>query len=313
MYEKISANEINEAARSDPTRAMLMIMANSIADDAASKSAGEIHVPELRKDGWSIAIETPRGIVGLWSCWLGDRFFLGYPKDVTVPDISELIIDNLGVSFSTSVPQVGATAVTEGYSGPYKDADKPLIVNRAGQTVAFRSEGLRRWAKFYSERVNGNEGRVWVDHSDHDMYGHHFDVIRLDGTVEDVYYGHNHSWGVKTEPFSFWNQYDPDGPTADPEAIQPYRDKFIALACAIATRMGGAMAVNINYGFVIVPEQASQLGYEFVNWGSSAARFKKDGDQIVLREGNSLDPWSTLRRIETPSLTPEELIGLLTF
>jgi hypothetical protein len=34
----------------------------------------------FQRPSWSIAVETPQGVVGLWSCWLENEFYLGYPK-----------------------------------------------------------------------------------------------------------------------------------------------------------------------------------------------------------------------------------------
>lgn len=147
------------------------------------------------------------------------------------------------------------------------------------------------------------------------MYGHHFDVV-TDSGVNDIYYGHNQSMGIRTYYFSFFNQYAPEGPTDKPEAIQEYREKFLALACSIAEKLGGAFAVNINYGFVLVPEQIGQL------YSQTSRRMGRDGPEIwaekageklVLREGNSLVPWANIRRVECDGLTAEELANLLVF
>lgn len=108
------------------------------------------------------------------------------------------------------------------------------------RTIAYKTCPNRLWAKFYGPPLPDGQGRVWVDHSQHDMYGHHFDVV-TDSGVNDIYYGHNQSMGIRTYYFSFFNQYAPEGPTDKPEAIQEYRGKFLALACSIAEKLGGGL------------------------------------------------------------------------
>lgn len=400
QYRKIASEEINATAEHDPQRALLMVLANSALAKAEQKATGEkSHEPEFHKSGWSIAVETPQGVVGLWSCWLNNQFYLGYPKQTSflvtaLPEevviriankyrlenankflippkeefglgesrrlltgfkeseliellrqngvqiplfrdgaqiVDQLIMDTLCVELARPVLQVDATAVGENYEGEYKDPDKPLVKNGVGQIMAYRTRESRLWTKFYSTRVDGDKGRVWMDHSDWNSNGHHFDVV-CDSShegLESIYYGHDYSRGISTFPFSFWNEYALDGPTTEPEIIQTYRNKFLALVCEIASRMGGASAVNIDYGFVLVPEQLSQLDYGNIEWlkgrsgvrqgwGNEVVRAEKTTDNgketVILKSGNSLVPWSTICRLPCePDLTIEKLIEILTF
>lgn len=401
QYRRIAGEEINAAAECDPQRALLMVLANSTLNEAEQKASGEkSYEPQFHESGWSIAIETPQGIVGLWSCWLNNQFYLGYPKRTSflvaalpeemvikiankyrrenadkflVPPkeefgiedsrrlltgfkeselisllrqngvqppsfkdgaqiVDQLIMDTLGVQVAQPVLQVDATAVGEDYEGEYKDPDKPLVKNSVGQVVAYRTRESRLWAKFYSARVAGDKGRVWVDHSDWNSNGHHFNVVShssREGLEGIYYYGHDYSRGISTFPFSFWSEYAPDGPTTESEVIQSYREKFLALMCEIAKKMGGATAVNIDYSFVLVPEQLSQLGYVNIEWlkgrpgyregwGKDVVRAEKLTDVgkevVVLKSANSLVPWSTIRRVPCAhDPTAEKLIELLTF
>lgn len=332
QYCGIAVEEINDAAEHDPQRALLMVLANATLADAEQKAAGEkSHESKFHESGWSIAIETPQGIVGLWSCWLKNQFYLGYPKRTTFLIADQLIMDTLGVERARPVLQVDATAVDENYEGEYKDTDKPLVKNVAGQNVAYRTREPRLWANFFSPQVADNKGRVWVEHSDWNSNSHHFEVVRDDSNegVENSYHGHGQSCGISTFPFSFWNEYAPDGPTTESEVIQSYREKFLALACEVARLIGGANAVNINYGFVLVPEQLQQLGYGNIawlkgmsgvrqGWGHEVVRAEKTTESgqetVILKSGNSLVPWSTIRRAPCASdLTAEKLIELLTF
>lgn len=325
-FTKISNTEIAEAAEQDPQRALLMLLANSTLEEATKKSSeAYTHVPEVCCAGWSISIETPLGVVGLWSCWLEDQFYLGYPKEAATfhNQIEDLLQKLLGVVPAQPVHTVGATAVSEGYTGEYKDHDKPLEQNSCGQIVAYKTGEPRQWAKFYSERIPGKLGRVWVNHSEFDSSGHDFHRLSPEGDLVEIYYGHDRSVGVSTYRFGFCNKYAPEGPTTDPEVIQTYRQKFLALACAIADLFGGAQSVLINYGFVFVPEQLPLVGCSDVTWlrgkegvregwGEELVRASKGEETFFLRSGNSIVPWSTFRHIPTPKgLEAGQLEGYL--
>ena len=51
--------------------------------------------------GWNMVIETTNGIVGLWTCWLGNSIKLFYPLNVNIPD--EIIMETLGVTLAKPV------------------------------------------------------------------------------------------------------------------------------------------------------------------------------------------------------------------
>lgn len=330
QYRKISAQEIKETSQHNPQKAVLMTLANATLAEAEDKATGKkLHQSIFHESGWRIAFDTSQGIVGLWSCWLGNQFYLGYPKDAkTVSD--QLIMNVLGVEYAKPVLQVDVTAVNDwDYRGEYRDADKPLVKNKAGQIIAFHTRGPRKWATFYGPRIDDNKGRVWIEHSSRHSHGVHFPIITRWNQLEEIYYGHEQSQGIHTEQFSFYNEYAPDGPTADPEAIQLYREKFLELTCDVAKHVGDATAINIDYGFVLVPEQLIQLGYGNVEWirgrpglrrgwGEEVVRAEKDTksgkETIILKSGNSLVPWSTIRRVPyTSNLDSKQLIELLTF
>jgi hypothetical protein len=84
-----------------PHMTMLKIAANATLEEAAELNRGRMYSPEFRADGWKSAIETPHGIIGLWSCWLGNQFHLGYPGPQVCPvssaQIGTLIEKHLGV------------------------------------------------------------------------------------------------------------------------------------------------------------------------------------------------------------------------
>lgn len=397
-YARIPDEEI--MATDYGLKAGLMLMANLTLKDAAAQAAGiKVREPQFHEDGWDIAITTPKGVVGLWSCWLGNRFYLGYPKTlqlildaldesvvrrlaiyyytnnrsrfaewyegpegydeayrlllglgdqefmqlfctggfpavlewphfepIEVPD--SLITDTLDVGLAEPVTQVSSWVISpDDPLHDWEDSEKPRTVNKAGQTIAYEHEQGRLWAKFYGPRLEDG-GRVWVGHARRHSNSYYFPVITEDGVLENVYYGHDYSTGIWTYKFNFYNEYAPDGPRADEESIQPYRDKFLTLACAIAQRMGGTQHATINYGFCMVPEDLEREGYEQIEWlkgvpgrregwGADTVRAVKDDEIVILKSGNSLVPWGmvpwgTIRRVPFDG-SVEILKGLLTF
>jgi hypothetical protein len=136
-------------------------------------------------------------------------------------------------------------------------------------------------------------------------------VIKDDNALGSIYYGHDKSNGISTYPFGFHNGYAPDGPTTDEAAIQDYKEKFILLASRIAYSMGGAVKLHVDYGFVMVPEDLGNEGYQVEwkagqpgvreGWGSERVVGTKSGEVVYLKSGNSLVPWSTIRRMNVPN------------
>lgn len=312
---KASDQDIAEMAGSDPTRALLALLGNATLAGAEAQSDGRPHEPVLRKNGWSIAVETPQGVAGLWSCWLDNRFYLGYPNGLSVPD--DLIMEVLGVETARPVRNVLGCAVGDwNYKGQFKDPDKPVVKNGIGQIVAYREETPRQWAKFYGPPLPEGSGRVWIDHSDFDSNGYHFPLVRAD-RLDSAYCGHDESMSIATFPFSFHSEYAPEAPTAAPSAIRPYRDKFLALLGRVASLMGGAQAVHIDYGFVLVPEQLAALGYTLPSHLSQPRDLllaRKGDEMLALKRGNSMVPWASIRRLPwSGPLTETDLLELLTF
>jgi len=402
MYKQTPGKIIEKTAQYDPMRAMLMVAANATLSQAELQAQGsERRMPMYHKSGWELSIHdgTLDGLVGLWSCWLENRFYLGYPKpstsyvvrnlsrdeivrtanyfreknsdkfippqrepfdyerskhfliglskqellslllqtcnirsgDIEEIDVSdELIMRTLGITRSKPVRHVGACAVGDwNYEGEYKDADKPLEQNEIGQIVAYWDMDLRQWARFYGPQLPNGRGRVWVDKSEHSPNSHHFPFIDKDGNLQSAYYGHSYSAGIFTNEFSHYNKYAPEGPSADSEAIQTYRNKFIRLATETALRVGNPRHVTIDYGFVMVPEDLEREGYSDIKWlkgkpdvregwDEELVRGKKSDEIIMLKSGNSLVPWSTIRQVKVPESVREkdalyELVDSLLF
>lgn len=390
VYEHVSKEEVEETSKNDPLRAVLMVVANSTLDQAELQAKGAARQPAYHDAGWYLSLHdrTPDSLVGLWSCWLANQFYLGYPKNTSyivrnlsreqilkvansyreshadkfsppakkpfdyresrllltgfpkhelefwlnecgVPIVNsnehgvwdvwdEVIMKTLDVTRSEAVKNVSAVAVgSMEYTGEYKDADKPLEKNEAGQTIAYKDAGLRRWAKFYAPQLPGGKGRVWVDKSDFDSYSHHFPFIDSNGNLQDAYYGHDYSNGICTERFNNFNKYAPDGPSAESEAIQTYRDKFIRLLVKASILVGKPRFVTVDYGFDMVPEDLEKEGYKDITWlkgkkgvrkgwGNELVRGRKENEMVILKSGNSLVPWSTIRQVKIPEKWNEE-------
>jgi hypothetical protein len=259
----------------DVPTTVLKMLANMAIKRATELGEGRKHMAEFHPDGWKIAIETPRGAIGLWSCWLGNQFHLGYPgpmmTSVSSAPVSALIKEHLGVELAKPVLQVNATAVQTDYAGEYKDTDKPLEVNALGQVIAYQTQGPRLWAPYCGPRVSSGAqepGRVWIEHACSSSTATDFRFITPDApeALSTIWYGHDSGWTIYTYPHTFANRYAPDGPTATPACVQVYRDRFLALACSLAQALGGARAVNMDYGFVMTPAQLKTLGYENIHW-----------------------------------------------
>jgi hypothetical protein len=236
------------------------------------------------------------------------------------------------------VLQVNATAVESNYMGKYKDPDKPLEVNERGQVIAYQTQGPRLWASYWGPRVSNDArepGRVWIEQANFSSTASEFRLVNpiAADPLSTVWYGHDDGWNIYTYPFTFANHYAPEGPTAHPAHIQVYRDRFLALASDLAQAIGGARAVHVDYGFVMMPAQLRDLGYEDIRWikGSpdsclgwgnevvlaSRRHPEHQIEHLLLRSGNQLVPWAAIRRIpigdQTDPLTTQTLLDLLTF
>jgi len=323
-YKQIPDEEIEQARQSYPLEADLLRLAQERLDKSRAQAEGEtVHEPEYHEIGWSMVIETTNGVVGLWNSWLGDRLFLGYPGEARVADST--IKQILQVEDAYPVDQVQATAVNDpNYEGEFKDSDKPLEVNEAGQIVAFRSTGKRQWAPFLGEEIADidNGGRVWIDHTDGHSESLTFTYINEQGVEKEVSLGHNQSRTIATYAYSFANKYAYESPTTDKEVIQKYRDRFIRLAVEVARQVGEIQSVSIDYGQALVPEDLQREKYGEITWlaggwgqrqgwGRDQVMAKKEGMVVYLKSGNSLVPWRTLVRYELTAEDRENLANVI--
>jgi hypothetical protein len=229
--------------------------------------------------GWGINIETDKGIVGLYTNWQKRGFKIFYPLEFKVPD--EIIIETLEVSRAEPV-----------------------------KNVMF---GKRLWAPFYSEKLEGDYGRVWIDHNSQHSYGHEMYTIKNE-KLQCLYTGHNQSNTIWTFEFSFCSEEEPDAPNCSEKWIQPYKERFIKLLVEVAKFIGNIQAVNIDSGLVLYTPETIGCKYRSFQEGNGRYCYAKDGDiEIMLRKGNSLIPWVTVIRypITGNELTSSWLIDKL--
>jgi len=253
--------------------------------------------------GWTMAIETTNGIVGLWTCWLGDRFKLCYPLNVNIPD--EVIMETLNVTLA-----------------------KP---------VANDLFGTRLWAKYYSEKLD-DCGRVWIAQESNHSCGYSVKTIRNE-QIEEHACGHNYTNTVATYDFHFCTETEPEAPNCLEENIQPYKEKFIQLLVKIAKLVGDITAVNLDSGLLSHdPGMLNVMGYvvkisldnglalytpEMINAKGDVVKISREGEtvycytqkdnfEIVLENENPKESWSTVIRFSASNeLTAESLIKLL--
>lgn len=230
--------------------------------------------------GWSMAIETTNGMVGLWTCWLGNSIKLFYPLNVNISD--DVIMETLNVTLA-----------------------KP---------VANELFGTRLWAKYYSEKLD-DCGRVWIgQESDHDC-GVQIKTIQNNQLVE-YRCGFRNTNTLWTYDFNFCSEREPEAPNCKKKNIQPYKDKFIQLLVKIAKLVGDIKAINLNSGLVLyTPEMLTAKGYAVRRWSVGNTEYcytQDDNFEIILESGNSLVPWITVIRYpSTNEITAENLIKLI--
>jgi len=234
------------------------------------------------KIGWNFVIETTNGIVGLWSCWLGNSFKLFYPLEVQIPD--KLIMDTLEVE----------------YAKPVKN----------------ELFGTRLWNKYYSERLD-TLGRIWIGQESDHSYGYNLNVIE-NRQIKEYYCGHNVTNTVFTNDFTFCSENEPDAPNAHHKYIEPYKDKFIKLLVEVAKLVGDIKAVNLDSGLVLyTPDTLKSMGYSIQMSGGEYEKYcyaknEEKNIEIMLKSGNSVVSWLTIiRYLSTNDLTAKDLIELL--
>lgn len=278
----------------DPMKVGLLLMAQIEEQSIQKKEAEKNHQPAQHEMGFSLSFETPEGVISVWSCWLGDQLYIGYPRDWHVSD--ELIKATLQVEDSKSV------------------AHRKWV----GGDVYL--QGTRQWAPFYGGKLDGG-GRVWVDHTEFHSYGRTFNLIQNEA-LKKLNYGHDGSMSLHNIGFSYFNEQEPDAPSAKKEHVQPYRDAFIQLALAIANEHGGITAVHVEYDFtVLTPALLETEGYTDIRYvkgnaayrqsfGGTVVYAKKENEELILNSGNSLVPWSNIRKIPIMGeLTVEEVLN----
>lgn len=220
--------------------------------------------------GWAINIETTNGVVGMWTSCLGSGFKIFYPLIFKIPD--EIILKNLNVSMA-----------------------KPVT-----DTIF----GKRLWAPYYSERLEGDYGRVWIDHNSEHSYGHEMLTIK-EKMMKYTYAGHNRTNTIWTNEFTFCSEMQPDAPNNKEKYIQPYKGRFIKLLVEIANYIGDIQAVNIDSGLVLYTPETLDCEYKRFKENRGEYCYARKGDvEIMLKKCNSMISWQTVIRYP---MTSEEL------
>lgn len=292
-YPTYTPEEIAAAYNGDPLSSFRLKMANDILRMVQAQAEGEVrHERKYHENYWKITIDTPKGQVCLQYQGFGGNLFLGYPKGIYVDE--ETIMRFLGVKRGYPVKDVHELSnVSEERMKRRTDEDKPIKKIEDGFLnpvfIAYTGQGKRQWAKFIGDPgVNG--GRVWIEQSESSSQAAVFEFIDETGGRKKGFFGWDKSNTISTYEYTRYNQYAPDGPTTDPKDIKRYRDRFIDLASEIAFQMGGANAVTLDLGFVLVPEDLEREGYTDITWlkKDPGPGHKDRGSIVEGKKGDSI-------------------------
>lgn len=281
QYPLISGDEIVASDGYYPLRGLLQRMANEELMRGRLQAEGEItRERQAHEAGWTLVIETDKGFVSLWSCWLGNQFYLQYAGE-WIP--KELIKETLQVTDGNAVKQERPTFLGGGFE-------------------------MRKWADLYGP-VLPDGGRVWIALEERESGGTPA-IIDENGEYQRLYQhpdgAMEHSVG--NYPFSSFNENEPDAPNATNNAVQEYRERFILLATQAAFRLGTPEAVHTEFALMVMtPEDLEREGYETTwikgssgfryGWGKELVIGSNGKEQIALRSANSVVPWVNLRKI----------------
>lgn len=325
--------EINALKPDSPgDRGAMMLLAEMAGREARKmRDAPEARQPHTVTDGYHLAIETNDGPIGMWTCWLRDQIYLGWPRTGTWAErgrdgVSGDRIDN---SFNE------IDAVRRHFHG----------VRRGGRMRADYGRMVGDWA--LSDPAIGE----WSLEQGRTMYRHEFKYIGAPpktvgegtriypqggGALQVFGYGYDLSEEGGSRLFTelFWRPED--------VSLGSYREvldrlyakqepMFLEMACDLGARHE-ATAVTVEMGFVVIPENLRAMGFNMPSWmlgnegvregwGREAVyanRTLPDGrlEEVVLVSANSLVPWVCYRKqplLAGEKLTPTFVRNLLTF
>ncbi|MBI4177192.1 MAG: hypothetical protein HY516_02395 [Candidatus Aenigmarchaeota archaeon] len=297
----------------DPLGSALSNMAHANLDSLRTLNLTEQR-PEYHESGWHLSVVSGNSLVGLWHSWLGNEFYLGYPKSVEVAD--ETIMRTLGVTHARPVRYVSATAFPDAKSADaHRDADKPTAPYKFGGVLAYREEYPRQFGRFYGPQLPDGRGRVWVDVTASHSHEFEFPLIDEKGEPKPAQHGYHLSSSIFTVTYAHCNQYAPECPSTDAKAFAPYKSRFIALAAEIAFMAGKpdriAVKVAQPKSTPFVPERLEKEGYSEIEWlkgrpgvrigyGDDVVRAKKGNEVILVESANGLVPWTVTRQVQLP-------------
>ena len=264
----------------DPMKQALLMMAQLEEAEIKKKEATQMHEAKAHDMGFSLAFETPEGIIGLWSCWLGDQLYIGYPRNWDVSD--ELIKATLQME------------------------DEKLMTRR-------------QWGKFYGKRMDGG-GRVWVDHTENHSHGRTFDLIQNgnlkklhcghDGSKSVYSIGYTCFTEEELDaPTAKEKHVQPYRDAFMQLALNLAKEHGGVTAVHIAydfTILTPALLEAEGYKDIYYVEGNPQYVSSF---GGTVVHAKKEQEEILLKSGNSLVPWVNIRKVPvTSELTVEKIL-----
>lgn len=285
----------------------------ALSDAGGLRGNSDAREPETSSEGYHISWETRAGVIGLWSCWLRDQLYLGWPNAFG-PIPSEQVL---------------------------KAFPEAKLGSRERQ-------GWTRRIGTYTIQLP-RSGEVTTLDVGHHQNAQHFPVLRGETLGKSgpphVSYGwgeaDQHSWGsdllsrdsgyrLFTEPF--WHpEGEGDDKTVRNEWYDSQESRFIALGCDLANEHGiEGVTVQLGINISIVPESLPAMGFQTKwlrgtpgvrqGWHSEAvygSRVLADGrvEEVMLVSANSLVPWVCYRRQPVPEggVTPEFVREMLTF
>lgn len=252
-YREVSDKEIEEAMTSgDSFRAFGLMHVNETANEAKERRLWKPREKEFRNCGWYLTLyetQRPEKAVCLWSCWLGDQFYIGHPKDEDKGELTRLVKETLGAR------------------------------------------------------------GVDVSISDFWPYTHYAYVIEQQ-SLRELKFGYKYSGSIAAV-------------CRDSEKIgkfQELRDNFIELMANLSLCSGKPNRLTINYDLLhTIPNDLEREEYfgvtwlkgepgRRIGWGEELVYARKPGEEIMLKSGNSIVPWITVKQSEISNLSKADII-----
>lgn len=267
----------------DATKMLLQAQAVMVEKEVAEKKESKKHEAKFHKDGFYVTLETEKGYVGLWSCWLGDRLFLGFPKDWEVDD--ELIKATLDVTESTQ-PRWGK------FYGE---------IEETGGRVWIEKNNHEAYGHHFPYISNGKYESLYYGHDESGKIATYpFSRYNEETEVE----------GHTTEEEAILSYRDKFIELAIQIAASYGTIKAIHVKYEDTLLIPELLAVH-GYENVTYVEGCPEY---IASFGGTILHAKKEKEEIMLKAGNGLVPWVNLRKVEVDgNVTVQDVLDLLVF